>query len=97
MNWDDAMAECEALGDGWHLPTKGELNLLYLNKDAIGGFVKDYYWSSTESEHNADKAWRKDFTNGLLFAGAKDSYKTGTDTGTVRGTYYVRAVRDFNP
>ena len=52
MNWDDAKETCAALGDGWRLPTKDELNILYKNKDKIGGFVNDYYWSSTEGDNN---------------------------------------------
>ena len=32
MNWDDAMKACADLGDGWRLPTKDELNLLYENR-----------------------------------------------------------------
>ena len=36
MNWDDAMKACADLGDGWRLPTKDELNILYKNKYKIG-------------------------------------------------------------
>jgi uncharacterized protein (TIGR02145 family) len=32
----------------WYLPSKDELNKLYLNRTAIGGFANDSYWSSTE-------------------------------------------------
>jgi uncharacterized protein (TIGR02145 family) len=32
----------------WYLPSKDELNILYLNRTAIGGFADGYYWSSTE-------------------------------------------------
>ena len=32
----------------WRLPTKYELNEMYLQKGAIGGFASNYYWSSTE-------------------------------------------------
>ena len=34
--------------DDWFLPSKDELNLLYQQKDVVGGFAVDYYWSSTE-------------------------------------------------
>ena len=37
----------------WHLPSKDELNKLYINKDAIGGFVNFPYWSSTASSYGA--------------------------------------------
>lgn len=62
MNWHDANKACEALGKGWRLPTKEELELLYKNKNKIGGFVSDYYWSSSEANKNA--AWKQDFDYG---------------------------------
>jgi hypothetical protein len=37
----------------WFLPSKDELNKLYMNKDGVGGFVADgYYWCSSESSEN---------------------------------------------
>ena len=81
MNWEDAMADCEALGDGWRLPDKDELNLLYQNKEAIGGFATNYYWSSTETD--ANYAWDQSFYGGVQNLNYKAS------------TYYVRAVRAF--
>jgi hypothetical protein len=39
----------------WYLPSKDELNKLYLNKTAVGGFADDDYWSS--SEYYADHEW----------------------------------------
>ena len=62
MSWDDAKAACTKLGEGWRLPTKDELNLLYQNKNKIGGFASDYYWSSTE--YNNGSAWRQYFSYG---------------------------------
>jgi hypothetical protein len=50
MKWEDAMIECEKLGKGWRLPTIHELNLMYLNKDHIGNFNEDTYWSSWDVE-----------------------------------------------
>jgi len=41
--------------DDWYLPSKDELNKLYLNKVIIGGFADDLYWSS--SEDSAGYAW----------------------------------------
>ena len=61
--YDDAKVACAKLGEGWRLPTKDELNLLYQNKDKIGGFnVKATYWSSTE--YSSSFAWRQDFNDG---------------------------------
>ncbi len=47
----------------WYLPSKYELNLLYLQKIAVGGFASAYYWSSTEV--NNSNAWKQTFDNGV--------------------------------
>ena len=52
MLWNDAVNACADLGNGWRLPTKYELNLMYLNKGKIGGFANLDYWSSTEFDSN---------------------------------------------
>jgi hypothetical protein len=49
----------------WYLPSKDELDKLYINKVAIGGFADDYYWSS--SEYDADRAWEQYFFVGLHY------------------------------
>ncbi len=50
----------------WFLPSKDELNLMYVNlhKAGKGGFAGDYYWSSSETSGNALKAWIQYFGNG---------------------------------
>lgn len=65
MNWVDAKRACAALGKGWRLPTKEELNILYQNKDKIGGFAVIIYWSSTEIDNAV--VCSQGFTNGRLF------------------------------
>jgi hypothetical protein len=65
----------------WFLPSKGELNLLYLQKDVVGSFASFYYWSSSES--NSFVAWDQNFGDGSQFDGNKN------------GTLGVRAVRAF--
>ena len=60
-DWDDAKKACKNLGNGWRLPTKDELNLLYENKDKIGGF-ESCYWSSTEIGNGG--AWEQSFEDG---------------------------------
>lgn len=62
MKWWEAKAECAKLGNGWRLPTKDELNILYENKDKIGGFAGSY-WSSTEDYNGY--AWNQNFYSGL--------------------------------
>ena len=76
---------CNDLTEGgyndWFLPSKDELNKLYINKVAIGGFAADYYWSS--SEGSAVIAWAQGFSSG----GQGNYYKDGAAR--------VRAVRAF--
>ena len=60
MTWSQAVTSCKALGRGWRLPTKSELNLLYKNKDKIGYFTPDVYWSITiyDDESFNDELYR---------------------------------------
>lgn len=47
----------------WYLPSKNELNKLFLNKVVIGGFATyNCYWSSTEVDSN--NAWTQGFSTG---------------------------------
>ena len=36
----------------WHLPSKDELNKLFINRLLIGGFSNKYYWCSSHHGHN---------------------------------------------
>ena len=57
FNWNNAKQKCAALGTGWRLPTKDELDNLCQKKDLVGGFKsKGGYWSATEIE-NEGKVW----------------------------------------
>jgi hypothetical protein len=62
LTWDETKSACAKLGDGWRLPSKDELNFLYLNKPTNGSFTRSYYWSSTED--GANKACVQNFANG---------------------------------
>ena len=79
MNWHDAKAACDSLGNGWRLPSKDELVFLFQNKYRIGVFKFDIYWSS--SEYGTGFAW---FQN-LGYGGQYPSYKLDAA--------YVRAIR----
>lgn len=37
---------------GWFMPSRGEMAVLYENRELIGGFVEAEYWSSCESDGN---------------------------------------------
>jgi len=73
----------------WFLPSKDELNQMYLNIGQgnalglgnIGGFANSYYWSSTEFDYF--NAWNLDFDFGVQYYNSKVS------------TIVVRAVRAF--
>jgi hypothetical protein len=66
----------------WYLPSKEELFLLYQQKDIVGGFTGDNYWSS--SDHDVDYAW---YVNFLPGNGIHETYK--------HIGLYVRAIRSF--
>jgi hypothetical protein len=68
--------------DDWFLPSKDELNELYLQRTTVGGFVESLYWSS--SERFANSAWSQWLTNGNQAMDLKN--------GDPR---YVRPVRAF--
>jgi hypothetical protein len=55
----------------WFLPSKGELNQMYINRIAVGGFSAGGYWSS--SEYSAGAAWGQAFFVGLQYDGNKSS------------------------
>jgi len=46
MNWRQAMIECRKLGEGWHLPSLGELSYLQKN-DSAHIFSKEFYWTNS--------------------------------------------------
>jgi hypothetical protein len=64
----------------WYLPSKDELNKLYLNKACLS-FVNTDYWSSSEVDNN--NAWRQNFGTGVVTTVSKS------------GGAYVRAIRSF--
>lgn len=66
----------------WYLPSIFELNLLYLQKDIVGNFVNNTYWSSSEVDDNY--AWGQHFGAGFQ-----------SDDRDKEWTYPVRAVRAF--
>ena len=79
-----AQACAQYLGGGygdWYLPSKYELNLLYLQKAVVGGFGGSIYWTSTDIDAlNADIQLFSDGTQSI-------SGKSGT--------WAVRAIRRF--
>jgi hypothetical protein len=66
----------------WYLPSKFELNLLYLQKNVVGGFADFGYWSSTESDNGS--ACLQLFSSGFQLQHSLKGF-----------AYCVRAVRAF--
>lgn len=88
-NWEGAKSLCsEYRGGGysdWYLPSKDELNLVYINLRITGKISgNDWFWSS--SEYNNDSAWEQRFSDG----------KQGNSNYDKNSTCSVRAVRAFN-
>ena len=60
----------------WRVPTKGELNVLFQNRAAIGGFdisgsdPAGWYWSSSQGYF--DIAWAQRFSDGGQYRFIKD-------------------------
>ena len=66
----------------WYLPSKDELNKLFINRVAVGGFSSNDYWSSSEFDNYF--VWSQYFLNGFQGYGNKRF-----------NTFHVRAVRAF--
>lgn len=59
-DWKGALNACDGKGEGWLLPTEGELNLLFenkqdldLNKKGINASSGNWYWTASDSKEAA--------------------------------------------
>jgi len=88
-NWDQAVTAAKNYKGGgfndWHLPSTGELELMYKNlkQKGLGGFSNTSYWSSRSS---SDKS-----AYGFNFVTGSTDWYSGNKTSI----YYVRAIRTF--
>ncbi len=78
---DYSVTEGGVTYDDWYLPSKDELNKLYISKNVVGNFNQNWYWSSTDQ--SSDMAWLHYFNGGSQIASQKF------------GKNRVRAVRAF--
>ncbi|MEI6586688.1 MAG: hypothetical protein WCL56_11415, partial [Sediminibacterium sp.] len=77
----------------WYLPSKDELNKLFLNRVAIGGFgASNTYWSSTENQ--GLYAWYHYFGMNFSMSGPT-TYGQQNVANKGAGGVYVRAIRSF--
>lgn len=85
MGWDNAMNACKGLGNGWRLPNKEELSVMYeqLHKHGKGNFKDNIYWSSSE----------KDAGHALNFSFDIDNYNGFYEDLEKLNKLHVRAVR----
>lgn len=67
----------------WYLPSKYELNLLYLQQAIVGNFNSGTYWSSNVDPTYQNNAFVINFINGNL------------SLQDVQSSYGVRAIRSF--
>ena len=85
LDWKEAIDRCRNLNlngfNDWYLPSKTELNQLYNQRSAIGGFADVNYWSS--AEYDKFNAWVQHFD-----LGNQNFFSKGV-------TLYVRTIRAF--
>lgn len=79
--YNEAINVCANKGNGWRLPTKEELNILFRNSYIIGSFSKAFYWSSTTYRSNV---WIQTFFDG------------DTDATEKGNCFRVRCIRNSN-
>ncbi|WP_461255122.1 Lcl C-terminal domain-containing protein [Treponema sp. R80B11-R83G3] len=88
--WDAAVATARNYKGGgftnWHLPDRGELDLMYKNlkQNDLGGFSNNYYWSSVADNSSSAYVYVQDFGSGNQYCLQKSF------------SYSVRAVRSYD-
>ncbi|MES1249505.1 MAG: DUF1566 domain-containing protein [Chitinophaga rupis] len=80
-----------ACGDGWYLPSRAELNLVYKNlaSKGIGQFANEGYWSSLEDAPLTNPSAVSGKTNAWIV----DFYDGRPYTVDKSNTYHVRPIR----
>jgi hypothetical protein len=89
MKWEDAINKTKELGNGWRLPTKEELKIMFKNKEKISWLKSEAYWSSSSESLNKgrdcfDCVFTKHFSNGYENNINKNQY------------FFVRVVRTIS-
>ena len=88
-DWFDAVTMCDNYTSAgftdWRLPTLDELMTVYNNKNTVGNFKDDCYWSSDYRYIDMYLVWYIDFSDGQV--GSTFEY------APYYSSYYVRCVR----
>ena len=66
MDLQQANHGCKELENGWRLPSKVELELMYknLHLNGLGSFQSNFYWTCTEGRN--EFYWVLDFNSGVF-------------------------------
>lgn len=71
IKWSEAIQVAREFrggeSDQWRVPNKEELELLYANKQLIGGFQIGNYWTSQPSKEDPNGAYVINFYNGYTY------------------------------
>jgi hypothetical protein len=86
LNLEDAKKACQALGKGWRLPTYAEMNIIFKNRDKIGGFEENMYWTSSVLNSNLGVSFKFWYSSKNSKLGHKGSSQKSF-------LLYVRAVK----
>lgn len=73
--WDKIKEFRQSHSDNWFLPSKDELNLIYMDRANLNNLslnINSYYWSS--SKLSSDYAWLQNFSTGRQYGRPKDSH-----------------------
>lgn len=76
----------------WYLPSKDELNKLYLYKDLVGNFASPKYWSSTECFGWVGGIYYGDYWREAFYQDFNNGTQSFDDKGAQKG---IRAIRSF--
>ena len=88
LNLEDAKKACQALGKGWRLPTYAEMNVIFKNRDKIGGFEENMYWTSSVLNSNLGVSFKFWYSSKNSKLGHKGSSQKSF-------LLYVRAVKSL--
>ena len=65
MEYVVAKRACECKGEGWRLPTIGELQIIYEYKDMFHNFGRGYYWAYDQNPYSG-RYYNMSFRNGKV-------------------------------